>query len=60
MRNLVQYPVTVEEIGTVIDTVLQKSLDDGGVGSTDAFIFSRLLELLENEIITADQFVAYS
>jgi hypothetical protein len=59
MRNLVQYPITVEEVGVVLDTALQRALNYDGFGSTDAFVFSRLLELVENEIISADQFIAY-
>lgn len=44
MRNLVEYPITKEEVISALDTALQRESDDDRIGSIDAYILQCLYE----------------
>lgn len=45
MRNLKEYPITMDEVIIAIETAAMREDDDDGVGGLDAFILCRVLEL---------------
>lgn len=57
MRNLKEYPITMDEVRGAVELALMRVDDDDNVGSIDALVLSRLLEILTNgNAIQAEDF----
>jgi hypothetical protein len=48
MRNILEFPITMDEVITTLDTACQRANDDDNYGSVDAFVLSKLLEMAED------------
>ena len=47
MRNTLEYPITLTEVKLAVETALMREDDDDSVGSIDAFILNRILQLVD-------------
>ena len=56
MRNLKKYQITMEEVVIALDTAFQRASDDDEVGSIDAFILGRILEMAQNNMFQPEDF----
>lgn len=53
-RNLLQYPITMEEVLQVIEHALMQEDDDDRVGDQNAAILARILELAPHRFTAED------
>lgn len=49
MRNLIQYPITEEEVLATLEYALERQNCSGEIGGNDGFILDKIQTMLKNE-----------
>jgi hypothetical protein len=53
-RNLIEYPITMQEVLTAIEHALMQEDDDDRIGGQNAAILARILELAPHRFTAED------
>jgi hypothetical protein len=57
MRNLVEYPIDAEEVLNTLERLKKEYIDSGCIGGTQGMILGFIIEFLDNNDDTFDEFL---